>query len=265
MNMNARSWQPLAGTILTLILIGGTALVLARLQQFQQLGVPGLRMVAEPVFSEDGEVINTNTVALPHRVLHYESRSVPISNIELSWLPPDTTYARRLYEGPDGFGILTSVVLMGYDRTSIHRPQICLDGQGWTIEESDLLDIQVHRPHPYRLPVMRLVASRPFQDNAGQSVSMKAVYVYWFVADGQITARHGERMWWMARDLLRKGVLQRWAYVSCLAVGPPGTESLMYERIEQFITASVPDFQIATRPPEAGVDLALSTPVSPSR
>ena len=50
---------------------------------------------------------------------------------------------------------------------------------------------------------------------------LSGLYVYWFVADNQLTPYHGERMWWMARDLIRTGVLQRWAYVSyftaCLA------------------------------------------------
>ena len=229
-----------------LLMIGVTATLLGRLQGALALGEPGLRMVDELVLDEDGEVVNTRTAALPVQVLNYRSESQPITRTELSWLPADTTYARRYYEDPHGFGLMLNVVLMGHDRTSIHRPQICLTGQGWTIERSELLEIPVGGARPFRLPVMRLIASRPFRDPDGQTTTLKAVYVYWFVADGQVTARHGERMWWMARDLLTRGVLQRWAYVSALGVGLPGSEEHIYKRIHDFLAASVPEFQLAT-------------------
>jgi hypothetical protein len=72
----------------------------------------------------------------------------------------------------------------------------------------------------------------------------RGLYVYWFVADGQCTARHGQRMWWMARDLVRAGVLQRWAYVACLAMCRPGEEGPTFERMRKFIAAAVPQFQM---------------------
>jgi hypothetical protein len=220
--------------------------VLGRIHQSHRLGEPGLRMVDEPVLADDGRVVNTNTVALPAVVLDYRSETRPISEMELGWLPADTTYARRQYEAPGRRSLLLNVVLMGQDRTSIHRPQICLTGQGWTIEQSELLEIAVDRPHPYRLPVMRLIASRPYRDRHDQVHTLKAVYVYWFVADGQVTARHGQRMWWMARDLLTQGILQRWAYVSCLSIDYAGSEQVLYRQIEEFLAAAVPEFQLAT-------------------
>lgn len=241
------SRQVVVAAIVVLVLIGTTAGVLARMHQNHRLGKPGLRMVDEPVFAEDGQVVNTNTVALPRKVLDFTSETGPITKIELGWLPADTTYARRIYRAPDGFPIHLNVVLMGQDRSSIHRPQICLTGQGFTIERSDMLEINIPRPQPYRLPVMRLTASRSSRSADGQEHTYKAVYVYWFVADGQLTARHGQRMWWMARDLLRDGVLQRWAYVSALAFGAPGSEEALYHRIEEFLAAAVPEFQVAER------------------
>jgi len=233
--------------LVMLAMTGGVAALLGQLQAFQRLGQPGLVMIEEPVFDEDGEMVNSNTVALPHEVLNFESEPGKVTKAELSWLPRDTTFARRQYRAPDRFWINLSVVLMGQDRTSIHRPQICLTGQGWTTERQDLLEIPIGPPQSYHLPVMRMIARRPIQDESGRVHMLKAVYVYWFVSDGHVTARHGERMWWMAKDLLTHGVLERWAYVSCLAVGRPGEEEVMYARMERFIAASVPQFQLATR------------------
>jgi hypothetical protein len=234
--------------VFTVVLMAAAAVFLERTSRRMQLGNPGLRMVNEPVFCEDGSVVNTNTVALPERVLDYNSTSKPISAAELRWLPKDTTYARRLYQRADRDELWLNVVLMGTDRGSIHKPEICLVGQGWQIDRSDLLSVPIERPHAYDLPVMRLLASRRVATRDGRTFDQRAVYVYWFVAENQLTARHGERMWWMARDLLTTGILPRWAYVSCLAGCLPGEEQALYQRLRDFIRAAVPEFQTASGP-----------------
>ena len=78
---------------------------------------------------------------------------------------------------------------------------------------------------------------------------MKAIYVFWFVADDSLTADHNDRMRRMAIELVRTGKLQRWAYVSCMAVCLPGREAATYERMKQLIAASVPEFQLTTGTP----------------
>ena len=55
-------------------------------------------------------------------------------------------------------------------------------------------------------------------------------------------------MWWMARDLITKGVLQRWAYISCFSVCPPGQEEALYARMREWIAAAVPQFQLSAGP-----------------
>lgn len=237
--------QPgLIPAVIALSLIGVTALFLSRMQMSHALGRPGLVMTNDLVFDEDGNVVNTNTAALPVRVLDYTSETRPVAKVELSWLPPDTTYARRLYQSPAGRQLLLTVVLMGQDRTSIHRPQICLTGQGWTIERSDLTEIPLNTETQNALPVMRLVASRTVKEGS-LTRTYKAVYVYWFVADKHVTARHGERMWLMAQELLTSGILQRWAYVSCLSICNPGQEEQTYESMRKFLSEAVPTFQSA--------------------
>jgi hypothetical protein len=96
---------------------------------------------------------------------------------------------------------------------------------------------------------MKLTASKLVRFGDGREVKLYCYYVYWFVADQHLTAEHGERMWWMAKELLRSGTLQRWAYVSCLSHFLPGQETATYERIRRFISTVAPDFQLATKPP----------------
>jgi len=68
--------------------------------------------------------------------------------------------------------------------------------------------------------------------------------------DNQYTARHWQRMWWMARDLFFTGVLQRWAMISCFTVCAPGQEDAAFERLKKFMVASVPEFQRVPQPAE---------------
>ena len=68
------------------------------------------------------------------------------------------------------------------------------------------------------------------------------------MADNEQTADHWTRILWLARDLLRHGVLQRWAYVSYFTICYPGQEEATFERMQKLITASVPEFQLPLQP-----------------
>src|SRR2546423_1207172 len=76
---------------------------------------------------------------------------------------------------------------------------------------------RVPEPHPDQLPIMKLTATHELVTPNGEKVQQRVVYLYWFVADDELTARPGQRMWWMARDMLIAGVLHRWAYVACIS------------------------------------------------
>jgi len=102
------------------------------------------------------------------------------------------------------------------------------------------------QPHPYDLPVMKMTVDREVTLRSGAKTRQSALYVFWFVADQQLSADHNERMWWMARDLISKGILQRWAYVSCFSTCLPGQEDEAYARMREWIVAAVPEFQLAT-------------------
>jgi hypothetical protein len=232
--MNRRKWTI---AIAALAIMGSGAGLLARMRSSQRLGEPGL--TASP-----GSVTGSLQILLPERVLEFSSESFAPTSEELGVLPRDTTIGRRIYTAPDGFRIQLTAVLMGSDRTSIHNPQFCLTGQGWSIDSRERTTVPLTGPAPYELPVMKLTATKRFP-TAGREITRRGLYAYWFVADKLVTADHRERMWWMASELLRTGVLQRWAYVSCFADCSPGEESEAFKRIQSFIAAATPLFQRA--------------------
>ena len=238
--MNRQKWILM---LVGLALIGGSAGVLAWLSAHQKLGAPGLKSSPMP-----GTICRL--IILPETVLDYQSQWMAPTEVTTNTLPKDTSYGTRLYTAADGFQIAMNAVMMGTDRTSIHKPQYCLQGQGWNMGETRREWVTVSKPRPYTLPVISIQNSKTIEQD-GKPVPLKLLYVYWFVADRAITANHLQRMWWMATHLLRHGELQRWAYVSCTAVCRPGQEDAAFERVRQFIAAAAPDFILPSAVPAA--------------
>ena len=232
--------------IVFLVLIGSASAFLRRLTF--ALGEPGVKVAEMQILNETNKVVRTNGVALPINMLQCVSEAAPITTKELDWLPGDTTYGRRRYTFPDKTWIENNVVLMGHDRTSIHKPEYCLPGQGFTIDHREVVNIPIKQPHSYDLPVMKLTTSRPFRDSNGNEVQMRGIYVYWFVADDELSTDHFDRMWTMTKGLLTEGELQRWAYISYFAICQPGTEEDTFTKMANFIKKSVPKFQTTTGP-----------------
>jgi len=226
-------------------LIGGTAALLTRLQSTQKLGQPGVKTHPIP-----GTV--RLQVELPERVLDCASEAMEVDTNTLGWLPPDTSFGQRAYRAPDGFEASVNVVLMGRDRTSLHKTEFCLEGAGWLIDRAAtaVTTVRMEQPYRYDLPVTKFVTTKRVTVD-GQPVTARGIYVLWFVAgNGEYTARHWQRMWWIARDLVLTGVLQRWASIGYFAHCEPGQEAATFERMKKFIIASAPEFQLVPRPAE---------------
>jgi hypothetical protein len=239
--MNRQKWTLL---LAALALMSSTALALVRMRTNQRLGHPGVKTEVIP----GSKRLN---VYLPPKVLDYDSEAKPTDTNVLNGLPQDTSFAERRYHASDGKWVQCNIVLMGTDRTSIHKPQFCLTGSGWSISdaESALDNIRVENPHPYDLPVMKLVTSREaILPGETKPSTVRGIFVYWFVAENELTGDHWDRMRRMSTHLLTTGELQRWAYVFCFTACRPGDETKTYDQLKKFITASVPEFQL----PNAG-------------
>ena len=227
--------------ITVLALIAATAGVLAHAKSNQKLGAPGVK-TGPLAGSQNLEVL------LPADLPGYKSEARPQADIVVGMLPQDTSYGQRLYTADDGFQTLANVVLMGSSRASIHKPQICLTGQGWAINDAASRVDQVHleKPVAYDLPVMHLIATKTGEMN-GQKVTEQGVYVYWFVDADRVTPSHAQRMLWTAHDVLFKSELDRWAYIAFFSVCSPGQEAATFERMKKLIAVAVPEFQLVPK------------------
>jgi len=241
--MNKSKWLVLAVALGMMAAMGA---YLANIHQ--RLGAPGVRVGPGVLYDERGQVAARQCVLLPDAVLGAKGTNLPIYQTELGGLPNDTTFGRKYYLVATNLAVQTTVVLMGTDRTSIHDPHYCLTAGGWHIEKTDQILLPMDHPHPYRLPALKLTASLNGLNESKQPICLRGIYVYWFVSADQITSNQGTRLWSIARNMLKTGVLERWAYVSYFATCIPGQEEATFRQLEQFIRASAPEFQTVAGP-----------------
>ena len=227
-----------------LVLMGGAALLLLNMKSHQRLGLPGVKtqpLAGEPPGSRRLEIL------MPTTAPGFTSEISTNGEAVVKQLPPDTSIRVRMFQATDGFYAQLTTVLMGADRSSIHKPQICLTGQGWLLDatHSKVETIRMERPQPYDLPVNKLVAGKYFAGADGKPQLVRGLYVYWFVDANHLTASANHWMLWlMPRDLLLNGLLERWSYISVFSACAPGQEDATYERMKKLINATLPEFQL---------------------
>ena len=234
--------------IAALVVIALAAGALVYFHAHQKLGMPGVKVVDVPLLDTKGNPATKQSVPVPENIPGFHSEPIPMDQVTLNALPRDTIFGRRLYTTEDGFRGSGSVVLMGSDRTSIHKPEFCLPGSGWRIEKKETDNIKIADPQPYNLPVMKWTVEQQVRDANGQPAIVRGLYVFWFVNDHEITREHSGRMISIAKSMFTKGELERWAYASYLVMCVPGQEDATYERLKTLIAASVPQFQLVSGP-----------------
>jgi hypothetical protein len=166
---------------------------------------------------------------------------------EKSLLPPDTIMLKKQYKNSAGRTLYASVVLSGKERASIHRPEVCLVGQGSEVTKRYVMPVDIAGRAPLDVMVLDLLHRR--RSAAGQSSEFGSFYAYWFVGNGRETPHHWQRMLWMATDRIFRNVAHRWAYIA--VYGGRDMENDIYEReAGNFIHELYPE--MAIKPPSSG-------------
>lgn len=152
-------------------------------------------------------------VELPDFVGNWKGTDAEISERERIGLGESTgtRFARKSYRNLDGYEIMVSIVLSGRDMsTSIHRPERCLQAQGWTLQSGDQYAMSL--PQRGTFPLMQLRATRGVKTEEG-AATRELQTCYWFVGEKDICASHWSRWAIDNRDRLFRGVSQRWAFI----------------------------------------------------
>jgi len=231
------------------LLMAGTAGVCRYFRTHQVMGEPGVRIVAGELYNEKGELVRTNRVDLPEDIDQIKSVPWPITIQELEWLPPDTTYGRRRYLAPGGHFLSDlNVVVMGKDRTSIHKPQYCLPSGGFEIRSEETITLPITLKDGSEQKAQLIRAGRTFKNAEGQNQELGALFFYYFVTDEETTPDHVDMLWRISKELILSGKTQRWGYVSMMTLYRPGSEQKALEWSKELLKKAVPHFQFSARP-----------------
>jgi EpsI family protein len=140
-----------------------------------------------------------------------------------------------LQPGPDK--IMLAVVQNNTDRHSIHAPEACFPGQGWTIDD----------PVPIAMQLGGTTAEVARMDVGFQQRGLRECIVYWYQCQGE----RGRKVYatrnypWLpfktALDLILKGRSDRWAFVRfSKGVAADGTYDDAFADLNEFVTAMEP-------------------------
>lgn len=203
----------------------------------------------------------TNPVAgvvvwLPDDLAGYEVEGGVMGKEEQTWLPSDTTFLKKTYledwlpENERRFRALSATLIVaGSDSRSLHRPQVCLTAQHWTIEKREVVSLDTEGGP---LKVMDFHLSRTIQaedgsvrvDAEGEPLKIRAHYVYWWIGPDSSTPSDEERVWLEVWNSILKGRKERWAYPSVMVwVDERKGKDEARMRAFDFIKKYAPEFQ----------------------
>jgi EpsI family protein len=148
---------------------------------------------------------------LPQTLGNFHGTEQPVSAEEKLILPDDTEFAKMLYSDGSGVDVGCQIVLAGSEKRSIHRPEICLPGQGWTITTSQVRPVPVEGGGS--LDVTQLIIQRPVMLPNGDTKQLRSLFMYWFVGKDTTTPHHLVRILKTNFDVLFHNTNHRWAYV----------------------------------------------------
>lgn len=156
-------------------------------------------------------------MTLPEFIGGWAGKPAAVTQKEHDELAPDTKFARKVYEDGLGDQVFVSIVLSGHDLdNSIHRPERCLPAQGWTIQDSSVVQVPVPEAPGGVLPATRLHNFRQV-DHGGHVGRIYNLNYYWFIGYSDITPSHLKREYIDMKDRLLHGYNQRWAFVTVAA------------------------------------------------
>jgi EpsI family protein len=213
----ARARGPSLTQLAVVVAILGVGVVVTALtSNVTKVSEPGLRLV-------DGKPFLPENAGAWHG-----GAQEGLTDMERALLPADTEGARRVYRDAASNDVYCSVILAGREVTSIHRPELCLPGQGWTIESEHVESIPVAQAPGGTLNVMRMNVARSVPTANGGLVRRQYVFLYWFVGKDRLTPHHWQRILWTTQDRVWHDRNHRWAYflINALVPATPGDPAL---------------------------------------
>jgi hypothetical protein len=183
---------------------------------------------------------------LPEKIGHFTGKVIAATPGEIATLPADTQIVRREYTDLAGDRIMASIVLSGGEKRSIHRPEVCLPAQGWSMRGGKVEKVML--ADGADLDVMNLSLVRDVEVGPGDRRKLYANYFYWFVGKDVTTPHHWSRVFLTSYDRITKNLNHRWAYVIVMSIITEGflpggkSEAETVKMLKEFTGEIAPSF-----------------------
>jgi len=152
---------------------------------------------------------------LPSNVGSFSGRATEASEGEKFVLPKDTEIVKMVYTNAVGDVLNAQIVLAGAEKRSIHRPELCLPAQGWSINGRETVPVKMVDGRT--IAYMKDTISRNVDVGHGVTKPLTSLYCYWFVGNGATTPSHLMRLLMTSWDRVVHHKNHRWAYVAVSA------------------------------------------------
>ena len=204
---------------------------------------------------------------LPLSLGDYQGREFDMTAQEKNLLDEGVKLARIVYASATGRQIMTTVILSGFVKRSLHRPEVCLPNQGWTV--TDRTQIPLHLKDGRDITVMMMRIFRDNESQPGVRIRTRAVNFYWYIgSDGTSCPDHYEHILLSYFDSTFRNVQHRWSMASIYVPLPeqrvgqedPFIELSAVEDARAFITELAPQFMLKGQDALSGSDLPDSAP-----
>ncbi len=188
---------------------------------------------------------------LPLSLGDYQGREYDMTADEKNLLDEGVRLARNVYASATGRQIMATVILSGFEKRSLHRPEVCLPNQGWTV--TDRTQIPLHMADGREISIMMMRVFRDAEPKPGVKVRTRAINFYWYIgSDGTSCADHYEHIFLSYYDAVFRNIQHRWAMASIYVPLPEqrvGQEDPMQELgaaedAKEFLARLAPTFML---------------------
>ncbi|MFN0079816.1 MAG: exosortase/archaeosortase family protein [Prosthecobacter sp.] len=188
---------------------------------------------------------------LPLSLGDYQGREFEMTAQEKNLLDEGVKLARNVYASATGRQIMATVILSGFVKRSLHRPEVCLPNQGWTV--ADRTQLPLHLKDGRDITIMMMRIFRDSEPQPGVRIRTRAINFYWYIgSNGTSCADHYEHILLSYFDSTFRNIQHRWAMASIYVPLPeqrvgqedPFAELGAVEDAREFISQLAPHFML---------------------
>ncbi len=150
---------------------------------------------------------------LPLSLGDYQGREFDMTAQEKNILDEGVKLVRNTYGNTTGRQLMATVILSGRVKRSLHRPEVCLPGQGWTVTDSTHVPIRLEDGREITATLLRIFHDKEAPN--GARLRTRALNLYWYIgSDGTTCPDHYEHILLSYFDSVFRNIQHRWSMAS---------------------------------------------------